>query len=161
MFKTAYGKREEKYITPSGDPIVPIYEHRISKHGEKHLEKIGEKDLHEEIQTYEEETLISTIIARVMQGDTSMLHATGQYIDTTIMPKTMMEAQQMMQDLQNYWKQLPVDIRREYDHSVEKFIADSGSKKWMEVMNLSADPIKVEAPETDTLTNVEKGEPKE
>lgn len=146
MFKTAYGERKEKYPTPSGDPIIPIYEHRITKHGEKKLEKVGEKDIHAEIQTYEEETLISNIIARIMQGDTSMLHATGQYIDTTELPKTMIEAQQMMQDLQNYWKHLPLDIRREYGHSVEAFIADSGSEHWMQVMNLGKTEIPVAAP---------------
>lgn len=158
-FKKPYEdfKRTE---TPAGNPIVKKYEHRIDDFGAKKLKEIGERNIYEEIQEYLEDSKIENLINRVISGDVSMLRPDGQYIDLTAMPKNMIEAQQIINDLQNTWKGLPVDLRAKYNHSVEEFIGASGTAEWMEDMGLA--PIKTEEIDTSApLTNVEKGFPEE
>ena len=157
-FKTAYAERPE-YNTPTGETVIPIYEHKINKYGEKHLEKTGEKDIYAEIQTYLEESKIENAINRVIAGDVSALRPDGQYLDCTQMPKNLMEAQSMIQDMQNMWTKLPLDLRAKYNHSVEEFIAAAGKKEWLEDMGINTEPIKTEKPIKAELTDVEKGLP--
>lgn len=64
-----------------------------------------------------------------MEGDLEVLNAMrGQYIDTTGMPSTLAEAQQKIIDLKYEFSQLPKDIRKEFDYSEEKYIAEWGAK---------------------------------
>ena len=158
MFKSAYN-HEGEYVTPNGETTVDTYEHRINKYGEKYLEKTGEKNIYEVIQTYLEESKIENAINRVIAGDVSGLRPDGNYIDCTQMPRNMIEAQTMIQDMNNMWLKLPINVRAEYNHSVEQFIADSGSEKWLKAMGLDEiEPMKTvdtKAP----LTDVEKGLP--
>lgn len=142
--------------TPAGDPIVKTYEHRINEYGEMLLEETGEKNIHEEIQQYKEESKIENAINRVIDGDVSMLRADGSYIDCTRMPKNLMEAQQMIQDLNNTWNKLPISIRAKYDHSVEKFVGAAGSQDWLENLGIAATPIET-IDNSAPITNVEQG----
>lgn len=154
-FKTPYVKIECEF-TPAGDPVVVTYEERINEYGETHLEKIGEKNIHEEIQQYKEESMIENAINRVIDGDVSMLRADGSYIDCTKMPANLMEAQQMIKDLNNTWNKLPIEVRSKYNHSVEQFVGAAGSQQWLEDLGIAATPmenINVSAP----VTNVEQG----
>lgn len=157
-FKSAYAERPE-YFIPSGERTVPIYEHKINKYGEKHLEQTGEKNIYAEIQTYLEESKIENSINRVIAGDVSALRPDGQYIDCTTMPKNLMEAQAMIQDLNNMWAKLPIDLRAKYNHSVEEFVAAAGQKQWLEDMGIEGTPVKTTKIEKAELTDVEKGLP--
>lgn len=159
-FKTAYGEREA-WATPSGEMVLPTYEHKINEYGEKHLEQTGEKNIYAEIQTYLEESKIENAINRVIAGDVSALRPDGNYIDCTTMPKNLMEAQQIIQDMSNIWQKLPIELRSKYNHSVEEFVAASGSKKWLEDMGLApeVEPIKTEPIQKAKKTTVEKGQP--
>ena len=119
----------------------------------------GEKNIYEEIQAEREDSKIENLINRVIDGDISALRPDGQYIDCTKMPKTMAEAQSMIQEMNNVWWNLPIEIRAKYNHSVEEFVAASGGKEWLEDMGLAPAKI-VETPvETAPITPVEKGEP--
>lgn len=154
-FKIPYTEIKSE-TTPAGDPIVKTYEERINEYGETHLEETGEKNIHEEIQQYKEESMIENAINRVIDGDVSMLRADGSYIDCTKMPANLIEAQQMIKDLNNTWLKLPIDVRSKYNHSVEQFVGAAGSKEWLEDLGIAATPIEninVSAP----VTNVEQG----
>lgn len=157
-FKTAYAERPE-YYTPNGETEVPVYEHKINKYGEKHLQQTGSKNIYEEIQTYLEESKIENAINRVIAGDVSALRPDGNYIDCTQMPKNLMEAQSMIQDMNNIWTKLPLDLRAKYNHSVEEFIAAAGQKEWLEDMGIKMDPVETKKVEKAKLTDVEKGLP--
>lgn len=148
LFKTPYEKHERHYIS-SGNPIIEEYEHKKNKYGQKTLEKTGEKNLYQMIQEAYEDTKIENVLARVTAGDTSMLKPDGIYGDMSIMPRNMVEAQQIMQDLQNTWNKLPLDVRASYNHDVGQFVADSGSEKWEMAMGLrQPEAPKAAQPET-------------
>lgn len=135
IFKTAYGEREHYYV-PTGDGIEPVYGYEINKYGQKELVKIGETNLYEKIQESLEETKIENILRRVVAGDTTVLRPDGIYADISNAPKNLLEARQQIQKLENLWNDLPIDTKREYDMSIENFVNDSGSDKWLKSMGL-------------------------
>lgn len=130
-FKKPYDKRERHYIE-SGRPEADKYQHEINKHGMKVLVKTGTTNVYEKIQEAYEETKIENIIARVTAGDTSMLRANGQWIDTTELPNNLIEARQAIQKLENTWNELSADVKRNYNFSLEEFITKAGTQDWLE-----------------------------
>lgn len=143
IFRTAYTGRERN-TTETGRPMADLYEHQIDNKGVKLLVKVGETNLYEKIQSHIEETNISNIIARVTQGDTSMLRANGVYADLTALPKNMLEARQAMQMMENVWKSLDNEIKKKYNFSVDEFIAASNTKEWLVDMGYIKEDAKPE-----------------
>lgn len=163
-FRTAFDGKQPEIYTPSGTRTIPTYTHHINKYGVKEFVETGEKNIYAEIQAEAEDSKIENLINRVIAGDVSALRPDGQYIDCTKMPKTMAEAQTMIQEMNNVWTNLPIELRAKYNHSVEEFVAASGGKEWLEDMGLSPKEAKKaavkEVPvETAPITPVEKGEP--
>lgn len=141
-FRTAYNYDNFKglpfsYKTESGSPMKNEYGYKRDNFGRKVLEKTGETNLYELIQLSLEDTKIENILARCAAGDTSMLHPTGgQYLDTTELPNNLIEAQQAIQQLENTWQDLPMDIKNKYNNDVEYFIGQSGKDEWLRDMGL-------------------------
>lgn len=161
IFKTAYNYPEGK-CCPTGDGTIKEYEHRINNKGQKILEMTGETNMYEMIQKATPDVLIENVINRVIAGDISMLRPDGSYIDLTQMPKNMIEAQQMIQNMENEWAKIPADIKKHYNWDMGEFIAAAGSKEWLNIMGLAeADPVPEVKTPTAPLTPVEKGEPAE
>lgn len=142
MFKTPYGDHERHY-TETGRETADIFKHEITKNGLKELVKTGETNVYEKIQESLEETKIENIIARVVNGDTSMLRANGQFIDCTDIPNNLIEARQAMQRLENAWQQLPKEIKANYNWNIEEYIAKAGTEGWMIDMGLIKVPTEV------------------
>lgn len=140
-FLTAYGDRK-KTSTPTGTMFEPKYEYKINRLGQKKLEVVGEINIYEEIQSYAEESKLENILARCIAGDTSVLRPDGIYADITNMPHNLLEARQSMQNLENTWNNLPVEIRAKYNHSVDEFIGKSHTTEWQRDMGLLETEIK-------------------
>lgn len=156
-FFTAYGDRREIFTEP-GNPIEDIYGWVIDKYGQKNLEIIGQSNIYDKIQESLEETKIENILQRVVAGDNTVLRPDGIYADLTDSPKNLLEARQQMQKLENLWNKLDPDTKREYDFSVDKFIAASGTEKWLIDMGLIDKPNK---PEEIKITETKGAEPSE
>lgn len=153
-FKKPYDKRERHFVD-SGRPVADKYQHEINKHGMKVLVKTGTTDVYQKIQEAYEETKIENIIARVTAGDTSMLRANGQWIDTTELPNNLIEARQAIQKLENTWNGLSADIKRNYNFSLEEFITKAGTQNWLEDLGY----LKKSEPKKEAKTEA-KSEPK-
>lgn len=133
-FTSAYAERKTTF-QPIGSKFMDTYEYTIDKKGHKSLVKTGEKDIYTPIQESLEGTLIENVLQRAMLGDPMALEQRhGQYIDTTDMPKSLAEAQNKIIELKNQFNALPVEIRREFDFSPEKFIHEFGSNDWITKM---------------------------
>lgn len=132
---------------PSGEKEEATFEMHIDQNGHKDIKKSGKTNIYEKIQASYEETKIENIIARAMGGDSSGLMAhEGQYLDITNAPQTLAEAQQSIQAIKNVFDKLPLSIREKYGMSVEKYVADFGSDRWMKIMGIQKDTPTV-APE--------------
>lgn len=158
-FLTAYGERK-KTITPSGKEIENTYGYKINKAGQKVLAITGTTNVYEKIQENLEETKIENILARAAAGDNTVFRPEGIYGDMTTAPSNLIEAREMMQELENTWNSLPNEIKNKYDNDVEVFIGASGSKTWLEDMGL----LKTSDESTQKVTEnkaTEKGEAKD
>ncbi len=117
----------------TGSGKVKTYRESISVEGVKSLVEDSEVDTYEAIQAYKDECDIKNIIARANAGDDTALHQRiTEYMDTTIMPKTLAEAQNMVIQAEQEFKKLPLNIREKFNHSAEQFIAELGTAAWAE-----------------------------
>lgn len=119
--------------TETGHKKTKTYRESISAEGIKSLVEDSEVDIYEGIQAYKDECNIKNILARVSAGDeTALQQRIGEYLDTTTMPKTLAEAQNMVIKAEQEFKKLPLNIREKFNHSPEQFIAELGTADWAE-----------------------------
>lgn len=158
-FTSAY-ERNTAQETPSGTTERPTYGYKVNKIGVKQLVENGTENTYEKIQEHLEETKIENILARVVAGDTTMLRPEGIYADITEMPKSMIEAQQKITELENLWTTIPNEVKNIYNNSVEEFIGDSGSDKWLNAMGLNGVNVEMEKTTNETPKAQSYGEVK-
>lgn len=127
-----WNKRPETKPAPSGSPTEPEYTMTIDKEGHKVLKKTGETNTYNLIQESLEATKIENIMRRVTEGDPTALNLmNGQYLDVTDVPNTLAEAQNFVIKASQEFEKLPIDIKRKFDMSPEKYVATFGSEEWM------------------------------
>lgn len=123
------------YNMPTGSKFHDNYEVTIDDKGHKTLSQCGSTNTYAKIQEHLEETLIENILQRAQLGDTEALErVNAQYLDCTDMPKTLADAQNKILAIKNEFEKLPIDLRREFDFSPEKYIQEYGTEGWMKTM---------------------------
>lgn len=117
--------------------------------GKKQLVNTGEKtDTYSIIQSHRDECDVENIIKRAAIGDVRGLTAKKpMFEDVTTTPKDMMEAMNTMLRAEAAFSALPKEERAKYNNSVEEFIGDIGSDKWLETMGISKKAANVPAGE--------------
>lgn len=158
-YRTAYSEQKKSH-TPTGKMLEPTYGYEVNKQGQKILVCTGQTNVWEKIQESLEESKIENILKRVAAGDNSVFRPDAIYQDLTIMPKNLIEAKQMMQQLENTWNGLPTDIKNKYDNDLELFIAKAGSEKWMKDMGIIQEAVTAAADATSATSapTEEKGD---
>ncbi len=118
---------------PKCAKIVPTYGKKVMDDGTIKVVETGKTNIYEKIQASKDETLVYNILDRFKAGDVSVLNQRqGTYGDFTEMPKTLAEAQQTLIDAENYFYSLPLDVRKEFNHSVSEFLHCAGDGKLAE-----------------------------
>ena len=83
----------ERKATCAGDKFLEVFQEEIDKDGRKQLVCIGKTNIWDKIQEGKEKTEIQNVLQAVAMGDLSVLRSQEPtYIDATTMPKTLMEA---------------------------------------------------------------------
>lgn len=144
--KTIYRKRGD-ILTLSqntGDKFHPEFEIKVDKNGHKTLVETGEHtNRYAKIQEDLESTKIENIIKRAQLGDPDALsRKEGMYLDLAEMPNSFKEAQDKILKIKSEFEKLPIEIRRQYDMSPEKYIQEFGSEKWMKTMGFIKETVK-------------------
>lgn len=138
-FRTMYDHGEERYRAPIGDKIQIKHYPKMMANGRRKLEAKRDYPIYDIIQASKEETEVERIIKRAMEGDPSVLNAmNGVYADITDAPKSLAQAQQMIIDAKNEFKNLPKEIREKFENNDEIYIASMGSKEWLDNMGITA-----------------------
>lgn len=147
-FKTQYSPRER--IHPcSGSRVKQLYAGRYDANGRVVLEEKGTDDLYAYIQSFADSVDINVILARFANGDTAALsRAQGFYADVTDFPSNMAEALNKINEFEEMFKSLPLEVRQKFDCSFEQFLSQSGTDDWLEKMGMVAHSV-VEAPQVD------------
>lgn len=140
-FGNRFNRIKETKPTENGRPEIETREIRINEQGHKSLEITGKTNIYDRIQAALEETKIENIIRKATLGDPSALAAMqGQYIDISDAPKTLAEAQNLIIKVKQEFDKLPIEIRRKYDMSAEKYVADYGSEEWQKALGIWKEP---------------------
>lgn len=147
----------KRYFSNPGSKLAENHAIRIDDNGHKTLAKTGEKtDIYEKIKSHDLEVDIFEILRRCDAEGYQILDAAKVIEgDVTVVPKSMMEAQMILQEQENTFNQLPLDIRKQFNFSFTQYIAEAGNdiKSWGNKMGLYKTPVadqpKAEAPKTE------------
>lgn len=139
-----------RFPTEAGSEYATTYEIELDEKNHKTLVASGKTHTYADIQSHLEETKIENILARALLGDTEALNRVeGRYVDTTEMPTSLAEAQNMIIKLQNEFEALPLEQRRAFNFSVEEYISKFGSEEWATAMGYAkTEPVVKVATET-------------
>lgn len=122
--------------TPSGDEYLDVFQEEILKDGTKGLVCTGKKNIYAMIQEDLESTKIENILKAVAMGDLSVLRQQEPvYIDATTMPKTLMEAQNIVIKAKGEFEKMPLEVRKLFDNNAELYVSQMGTKDWLEKMS--------------------------
>lgn len=106
-----------------GSGIKQLYSPKLQEDGTIQLVESGTDDLYAEIQSHRDSCDIHVLLKRYQLGDVEALSKVqGTYGDFTAMPKTFAEALNAMIAGEQMFNSLPVDVRKNFDFSLEKFM---------------------------------------
>lgn len=98
------------------------------------LSKTGEINRYEMIQMHKDDCDIGLALARAQKdpltGEPILPRKQGEFMDMTEMPKTMSEFQNVRISCIRQWEKLTPEQKKEFDNSVEAYVASYGSEKW-------------------------------
>lgn len=128
---------DNKIVSNPGSRIHIIYAPEVQKDGTVILIESGKEDTDEYIDSFREETEISTIIKRFQAGDVSVINQKqGFYADVTKMPKTYAEMLQLRIDSKKAYDELPTSVKEKFDNDEFKFFATAGSEDWFKKLGV-------------------------
>lgn len=143
-----------------GNIMQPQYKERYDKDGKPYLEKVGEINLYEKIQSYRDEVDPMSILARYAAGDTTVMANPGWYIDTSKLPANYIEWRNMMNEQKEKFNELPLEIRNKFNNSFDQWAATAGEESWMKAMGFEKQQTAQKEPAEATEQAVQKGENK-
>lgn len=122
-----------KFVTASGEKEIDDYEVRLTSNGVKQLtQKKTKRDIYSRIQAAKDQCDIYEILRRSDPNERKSLEEriikmnltkTGEVYDLTDMPTSLVQARQMLQDADNKFKQLPLELRKEFNNNPNEFLA--------------------------------------
>lgn len=121
---------------PECSKEIPVFGLKINKEtGKKELKKTGTTNIYEKIQAAKESCEIYNILKQYQEGNIEVLDKVhGVYGDFTNMPKTLAESQQALIDAEKTFMSLPLDVRKEFNHSTSEFLAAITNGKFETIM---------------------------
>lgn len=150
----------DTFFSNPGTRLAPIHKVRIDENGHKTLVNTGEyTDTYLAIQSHVEECDITEIWARAqMEGYQVLDRREVTEGDMTVIPTSLLEAQIMLQDQENYFNQLPLETRKAFNFNFNEYIAEAGKnlESWSKKMGIVKEQP-VEEPIESTTESTEKG----
>lgn len=143
---------------PTGTRYDQKYRIEYSKTGHKLIVPDGTTDRYAIVQSHSEECNIENIIAKSKLDPSVLNRRVGQYGDFTKMPKSLAEAQNMIVGIRQEFYELPIEVREKFNNSPEQYVAQYGTKSWIEATGYGDYIKKQEAKETvkEETTNAEQ-----
>lgn len=140
-FPTFYAQRPERSHSNVGSRYHDVYTPVYDLNGVLDLEVSGQDDIYDMIQSYAESCDINVLLARYAAGDTTVLsQRQGLYIDALGLPHTYAEMLNAVVAAESTFNSLPVDVRAQFGHSFECFLAELDKPETLEKLGLSPLP---------------------
>lgn len=113
----------------------PEYMEVIKKDGTTILEETGQKNIYEYIQSFAEQSKIENILHAAALGDLSVFNQRETtYADATILPKSLMEAQNLVLRMKQEFETMPIEVREIFNNSPEMYVNMMGTEEFNEKM---------------------------
>lgn len=141
-FRTSYDR--ESHPSSSGSPWIDNYKMKVNKEtGRKELTKIDVKDnLYDYIQSFADSVDINVVLAKFANGDMSAInHQSGFYGDFTNLPNNIADIHNKLVEMNEFFDNLPKDVREKFDNSYDVFINSFGSQEWFDTISETKDDI--------------------
>jgi hypothetical protein len=159
IFKPYEEEKPEARPTEPGNIMEPEYKERYDEKGEPYLEKVGEVNTYEKIQSYRDECDVMAILSRYAAGDESVLAMPGYYIDTTKLPQTYTEYLNMMNEQREKFDALPLEVRAKFGMNFTTWAATAGEEEWLKKMGIMPkNDAAAQQPDTAVSTKEEEKE---
>lgn len=128
---------EKRIYSNPGSRVRPVYKLMYSgKTNALELERVGEEDFQEYIESFAAGCDINVIIEKIKHGDVSQLNASpGIFGDFSDMPQSLAEFMQVRLDAEANYNSLPDSVRSKFD-SFEDYMGSAGSKDWFEKLGV-------------------------
>ena len=151
MFDTQYTPHDRIHANV-GSPVKVLFRGKYDANGRVVLEKSGEENLYDYIQSFRDSVDLNVILARFSNGEVDALSkAQGFYADVTDFPKNMAEALNRINQAEEMFKALPLETRQKFDCSFEQFLAQSGTEDWLSKMGFASSDSSVSEPVSDKV----------
>ena len=135
--------RPKRIPTPAGDRFLELFQEEITEDGKKELVHIGDTNIYDKIQEGKEDTEIQNILVHLANGDLSVLRQQKpQYIDSTTLPKTLMEANNIVIKAKQEFEKMPKEVKEKFDNDAELYVNTMGSQEWLDKMSPYNDQIR-------------------
>ena len=122
-----------KYNTP-GKIFEPKWQEQVEG-GRLTITISSYENVYERVQADLEQCKIENILKQVAMGDLRMLNqAEPMYVDATTMPKTLMEAQNLVLKAKAEFNKMPTEVKEKFNNSADQYVAEMGSKEFFEKM---------------------------
>lgn len=111
---------------PSGRPMANEYSRIADKSGKVVLTKTGEVNIHQQIQEQNKFLNLRALVKRHALGDTSAIPAAKpfEYTDLTQMPKSLLEARQVLVSAERTFNAQPSELKQKYNNDFTTFLKE-------------------------------------
>lgn len=127
-------KPRDRFYSNPGSQLAPVHAIRIDDNGHKTLVDTGEKtDIYLKIISHMDEVDLELLLTRCQAEGYEILNKREAISgDVTLQPKSLLEAAQILQDQENTFNQLPLDVRKEFNFNFNEYIAEASKdiKSW-------------------------------
>lgn len=151
----------KRFYCKSGSRLAAKHAVRIDDNGHKTIVATGEyTNIYEKIQSHKDECDIAKILERCdVEGYEILNKREAISGDVTMLPTSMLDAAQKLQDMENDFNSLPLDVRRKFNFSFTEYIAESGKdiNSWATKMGILKEAI-AEQPKVEPKAANEGGE---
>lgn len=128
MFRNPTNRLKPVKTAPVGSPIKDEFMLITEPDGNTRLEKVGEINTEELIQSFKGETDIHNIVNRALNGDPAALQVReGAYVDLTALPQSIHDAYRLLRNAEAVYSSLSPEVRMNYgnfENFLEKVAAD-------------------------------------
>lgn len=107
----------------------------IDDNGQPYLETVNTYNQYERTQSHKDECTIENILKAAAMGDLSLLQQReATYIDTTSLPKSLREAQDLVIRMKYEFNNMPSEVKELFNNSPEMYINTMGTDEFNEKM---------------------------
>ena len=129
--------------TPCGTRFIDTYQEEYNKDGELELVQKGKTNVYEMIQASVESTKIENLLHAVAMGDVNaMKQVDATYMDTTTMPKNLMEMENLVIKAKREFDEFPAEVKELFNNSADAYVMSMGTQEFFDKMSPYNDKIK-------------------